>query len=98
MTVPWVVAAGITTAQNVLPQLLSNCTAGAIVALPIWVLALGTVAKEQQPALLLQDELLLLLALLGNVLGVLLVAPRGGPIGRGVDGILPLGPGSSWQA
>ena len=95
---PWVLAASIATAQDVLPELLSNCTAAAVVALPIWVLALGTVTKEQQPALLLQDELVLLLALFGNVGWVLLVAPGGGAISGGVDGILPLGPGSSWQA
>ena len=72
-----------------LPELLSNCTAAAIVALPIRVLTLGTVAQEQQPALLLQDELLLLLALLGQVSRVLLVS-RGGAISREVDCILPL--------
>ena len=81
-----------------LPELLSNCTAAAVVALPVWVLTLSTVAKEQQPALLLQDELMLLLALLGHVGWVLLVAPGGGAVGGRVDGILPLGPGSSWQA
>ena len=44
--VPRVLAASIATAQDVLPELLSNCTAAAVVALPIWVLAFGTVAKE----------------------------------------------------
>ena len=58
-----------------LPQLLGNSTAAAIVALAIRVLTLGTVPEEQQPPLLLENELLLLLALLGLERRVLLV-PR----------------------
>lgn len=78
-----------------LPQLLGHTAAGAIVALPIRVLTLGTVTQEQQPPLLLQNELLLLLALPGDVCWVLLV-PGGGAISRRVDGVLTLGPGWAW--
>ena len=80
-----------------LPQLLGNSTAAAVVALTIRVLTLGTVPEEQQPPLLLEDELLLLLALLGQVCRVLLVA-RAGPVCRGVESVLTLGASSTWQA
>ncbi len=73
--VPRVLAASVTASQYMLPQLLGNSTAAAIVALPIRVLTLGTVPEEQQPPLLLENELLLLLALLGLERRVLLV-PR----------------------
>ncbi len=73
--VPGVLAASITASQYMLPQLLGNSTAAAIVALAIRVLTLGTVPEEQQPPLLLENELLLLLALLGLERRVLLV-PR----------------------
>ena len=62
---PGILAVRITASKDMLPKLLSNSAAAAIVALPIRELALGTVPEEQQPPLLLENELLLLLALLG---------------------------------
>ena len=70
---PGILAACITTPQDMLPQLLCHSTAAAVVALSVGKLALSTVPQEQQPPLLLQDELLLLLPLFGNIGWVLLV-------------------------
>ena len=63
-----------------LPQLLCDCAAASVAALPIWELALGTVPQEQQPSLLLDNVLLfesciglsLLLLLLGGLLMLML--------------------------
>ena len=78
---PWVLAVLVAAAQNVLPQLLCNCAAATVAALPIRELALGTVPQEQQPSLLLNYVLLfesciglslLLLLLLGGLLMLML--------------------------
>ena len=77
---PWVLAVLVATAQNVLPQLLCDCAAATVAALPIRELALGTMPQEQQPSLLLDYVLLLescvglslLLLLLGGLLMLML--------------------------
>ena len=71
---PWVLAVLVAAAQNVLPQLLCNCAAATVAALPIRELALGTVPQEQQP-LLFESCIglsLLLLLLLGGLLMLML--------------------------
>ena len=88
---PWIFASSIAAAQNMLPKLLGHCTAAAVVALPVRKLALSTMAQKQQPALLLQDELLLLLPLFGHVGRILLIC-WDCAIAWHVQCILPLGP------
>ena len=78
---PWVLAFWVAAAHIELPQLLCDCAAATVAALPIRELALGTMPQEQEPSLLLDYVLLLesrvglslLLLLLGGLLMLMLM-------------------------